>query len=37
MSLADIRTQLKSIIESVDGIGIVHDFGRQTTDWKKFL
>jgi hypothetical protein len=37
MSLADIRTQLKAIIESVDGIGKVHDYDRWTTDWNRFL
>jgi hypothetical protein len=37
MSLADIRAQLKSILESVEGIGKVHDYQRWTKDWKKFL
>ena len=37
MSLADIRTQLKTIVESVDGIGKVHDYDRWTVDWKTLL
>jgi hypothetical protein len=37
MSLANIRTQLKSILETVPGIGKVHDFERWTNDWKSFL
>ncbi len=37
MALADIRTEIKSLLETVPGIGKVHDFERWTTDWKKFL
>ncbi len=37
MSLADIRKEIKNLLETVPGIGKVHDFERWTTDWKKFL
>lgn len=37
MPLADIRTALKTILETVDGIGIVHDYDRWSVHWKTFL
>ena len=37
MSLADIRAQIKSLLESVTGIGIVHDYERWTNDWTTLL
>jgi len=37
MSLANIRTEIKNLLETVPGIGKVHDYQRWTNDWKKFL
>ncbi len=37
MALADIRTEIKNLLETVPGIGKVHDFERWTVEWKKFL
>lgn len=37
MPLLNIRTQIKTILESVTGIGVVHDYERWTNDWKKTL
>jgi hypothetical protein len=37
MSLATIRTKIKEILQTVSGIGQVHDYGRWTADWSKFL
>ncbi len=37
MGLAEIRSEIKNILESVDGIGKVHDYERHTVDWKTFL
>lgn len=37
MALAEIRTQIKTIISAVPGIGIVHDYERMSIDWNKFL
>lgn len=37
MSLADIREQIKIILQGVPGIGVVHDYERWSTDWNKFL
>lgn len=37
MSLSSIRTQIKTILEGVSGIGIVHDYERWSADWKAFL
>jgi len=37
MGLAEIRTQIKTLLETVPGIGKVHDFERWTTDWNAFL
>jgi len=35
MSYADIRDEIKLIIEAVPGIGRVHDYRRHTTTWGK--
>ena len=37
MALADIRTEIKNLLETIPGIGKVHDFERWTVNWKKFL
>ncbi|MBI5789300.1 MAG: hypothetical protein HZA78_10640 [Candidatus Schekmanbacteria bacterium] len=37
MSLNNIRTEIKALLETVPGIGKVHDFERWTIDWQKFL
>jgi len=37
MGLAEIRTEIKNLLETVPGIGKVHDFERWTADWKTFL
>lgn len=37
MSLATIRTQLKTILEGVSGIGVVHDYERHAKDWNSYL
>lgn len=37
MGLPEIRTEIKSLLETVPGIGKVHDFERWTNDWKTFL
>jgi hypothetical protein len=37
MSLADIREQIKVILQGVSGIGVVHDYERFSNDWNKFL
>lgn len=37
MSLANIRTQLKTILEGVSGIGVVHDYERWANDWATFI
>jgi len=37
MAFSDIRTQIKAILEGVPGIGQVHDYGRWTADWSRFL
>lgn len=37
MGLTEIRAEIKNILESVDGIGKVHDYERHTVDWKKFI
>jgi hypothetical protein len=37
MSLDQIRTQYKTILLSVPGIGVVHEYSRLATDWQKFL
>lgn len=37
MSLSAIRDQIKAILESVEGIGVVHDYERWAVDWNKIL
>ena len=37
MGLTEIRTEIKNILQSVEGIGKVHDYQRHTVDWKTFL
>lgn len=37
MSLADIREQIKVILQGVPGIGIVHDYERMSADANKFI
>jgi len=37
MGLAEIRTQIKTLLETVPGIGKVHDYERLTRDWNTFL
>lgn len=37
MSFSAIRTQIKAILESVSGIGLVHDYDRWAVDWAKIL
>jgi hypothetical protein len=37
MSLATQRTAIKTILEGVSGIGLVHEYERWANDWKKFL
>jgi hypothetical protein len=37
MGLAEIQQEIKEILESVEGIGKVHDYERHTVDWKTFL
>jgi len=37
MGLAEIRTEIKRLLEEVPGIGKVHDFERWTVDWRRFL
>lgn len=37
MGLAEIRTEIKNILQSVDGMGKVHEYERHTVDWKTFL
>ncbi len=37
MGLSEIRIQIKTLLETVPGIGKVHDFERWTTDWNAFL
>lgn len=36
MSLDLIRSEMKSIIEGVSGIGKVHDYERYTHEWKQY-
>ena len=36
MSLSLIRTELKTILESVSGIGQVHDYKRYSADWGSY-
>jgi len=37
MSEATIRTQIKTILSGVPGIGVVHEYQRWARDWTKFL
>ena len=38
MSLtSQIRARIKTDLEAIDGIGVVHDYERWTSDWKRFL
>ena len=37
MSLSAIRTQIKTTLEGVSGIGTVHEYERWANDWKGFL
>ncbi len=37
MSLASMRSAIKSILEGVAGIGVVHDYERWTVDWATYL
>lgn len=37
MSLALIRTEIKTIMDGIDDVGIVHDFERFSPSWEKFL
>lgn len=37
MSLRNIREQIAVILSAVDGVGVVHQYERLATDWKKFL
>lgn len=37
MSLKDVREKIKSILETVPGIGLVHDYERLASDWPSFL
>ena len=37
MSLVNIRTEIKTILSAVDGIGVVHDYVRWANEWSKFL
>lgn len=37
MSFATVRTEIKTLLESVSGIGKVHDFRRHTRFWDDFF
>lgn len=37
MSVAGIRTQVKTILEAIPDIGRVHDYDRWEIDWDEFL
>lgn len=37
MALKDIREQIKVILSTVNGIGVIHDYMRLSSDWSKFL
>lgn len=37
MGLAAIREQIKVILSTVEGIGVVHDHERLATEWNKYL
>ncbi len=35
--MREIREQIAVILSAVDGVGVVHQYERLATDWKKFL
>ena len=37
MAFAEVRDEIKTILEAVDGIGEVHDFVRHTVFWNEYL
>ena len=37
MPLSDIRARIKTILETVSGIGVVYEYERFAKDWNKFL
>jgi len=37
MGLANVRSEIKNLLESVPGIGKVHDYQRWTDDWESLL
>lgn len=37
MSFADIRREVANVLNSVKGIGEVHEFRRHSTDWEKIF
>lgn len=37
MSLTTIRTEIKTVLEGITDIGVVHSYERFSTDWTKFL
>jgi len=37
MSEADIRTEIKSVVENIDDIGLCYDYERWVSDWSAFL
>ena len=37
MALADIREQIKIILSTVSGIGVIHEYERFADTWTKFL
>lgn len=37
MSVANIRAQIKAILETVTGIGVVHDYERWAVNWADIL
>ena len=36
MSMSTIRAQVKTIVEAVSGIGVVHDYKRHITNWDTY-
>ncbi len=37
MSLVNIRTEIKNILNTVTDVGVIHDYERWTTDWNTLL
>ncbi len=37
MTLTTNRTEIKTVLEGITDIGVVHDYERLTTDWKTYL